>query len=150
MAEQQVATNRRALHDYEILERVEAGLVLMGSEIKSIRQGRVQLREAYARPNKGELWLMNAHIAQYAAAGPLGHEATRPRKLLLRKTQIHHLAREVEEQGLTLVPLRLYLKDGLAKVELALVRGRKRYDKRAAIAKRDAERDMARALRGRR
>ena len=150
MAMQQVAANRKALHDYEVLERVEAGLALMGSEIKSIRQGRVQLREAYARPERGELWLLNAHISQYAPAGPFGHEATRKRKLLLHKTQIRQLARAVEEQGLTLVPLRMYLKDGIAKVELALVRGRKRYDKRAVIAKREAERDVARALRRRR
>jgi SsrA-binding protein len=150
MAVQQVATNKKALHDYEILEEVEAGLALMGSEIKSIRQGRAQLREAYARPEKGEMWLLNAHIAQYAPAGPEGHEATRPRKLLLHKTQIRQLSRAVEEQGLTLVPLRLYLKDGIAKVTLALVRGRKRYDRRAAIAKREAQREVERALRRRR
>ena len=150
MAIQQVAVNRKALHDYEVLERVEAGLALQGSEIKSIRQGRVQLREAYARPEGGELWLLNAHISQYAAAGPFSHEPTRRRKLLLHKTQIRQLSRAVLEQGLTLVPLRLYLKDGIAKVELALARGRKRYDKRAVIARRDAEREMARALRKRR
>ena len=149
MAIQQVAVNKKALHDYEVLERVEAGLALQGSEIKSIRQGRVQVREAYARPEQGELWLLNAHIAQYAPAGQFGHEPTRPRKLLLHKSQIRQLSRAVLEQGLTLVPLRLYLKDGIAKVELALVRGRKHYDKRAAIARRDAEREMARALRKR-
>ncbi|MCH8994418.1 MAG: SsrA-binding protein SmpB [Chloroflexi bacterium] len=149
MAIQQVAVNKKALHDYEVLERVEAGLALQGSEIKSIRQGRVQVREAYARPERGELWLLNAHIAQYAPAGQFGHEPTRPRKLLLHKSQIRQLSRAVLEQGLTLVPLRLYLKDGIAKVELALVRGRKHYDKRAAIARRDAEREMARALRKR-
>jgi SsrA-binding protein len=149
MAIQQVAVNRKALHDYEVLERIEAGLALMGSEIKSIRQGRVNLREAYARPDGKELWLHNAHIAQYAPAGPLGHEPTRTRKLLLHKTQIHQLSRSVMEDGLTLVPLRLYLKDGLAKVELALVRGRKHYDKRAAIAKKEAQREMARALKKR-
>ena len=147
MAVQQVAVNRKALHDYEVLERVEAGLVLQGSEIKSIRQGRVNLGEAYARPDRGELWLLNAHVSQYTPAGPLGHEATRKRKLLLHKTQIRELSRALEEQGLTLVPLRLYLKDGRAKVELALVRGRKRYDKRAVIAERDAQRDIERALR---
>ncbi|OGO51053.1 MAG: SsrA-binding protein [Chloroflexi bacterium RBG_16_68_14] len=150
MAIQQVAVNRKALHDYDVLERVEAGLALQGSEIKSIRQGRVQLREAFARPEGGELWLLNAHIAQYAAAGPFSHEPTRRRKLLLHKSQIRQLSRAVLEQGLTLVPLRLYLKDGIAKVELALARGRKRYDKRAAIARRDAQREMARALRKRR
>lgn len=147
MAFQRVAANRKALHNYEILQHVEAGLVLMGSEIKSIREGRVQIGEAYARPDKGELWLFNAHISPYAPAGPFGHEATRKRKLLLRKSQIHELSRAVEEQGLTLVPLSLYLKDGLAKIDLALVRGKKKYDKRASIAKREAERDMARALR---
>jgi SsrA-binding protein len=147
MAIQQVAANRRALHNYEVVKKIEAGLALMGSEIKSIRQGRVNLTEAYARPEHGELWLLNAHIAQYTAAGPSGHEATRKRKLLLHKTQIRELTRAVEQEGMTLVPLSLYLKDGLAKVELGLVRGRKRYDKRAVIAKRDADRDIARALR---
>ncbi len=150
MAVQQVAVNRKALHNYEVLERVEAGLALLGSEIKSIRQGRVQIVEGYARPDRGELWLMNVHIAQYDAAGQFSHEPTRNRKLLLHKSQIRDLSRAVLEQGLTLVPLRLYLKDGIAKVELALVRGRKHYDKRAAIARRDAEREMARAMRRRR
>ena len=150
VAVQQVAVNRKALHNYEVLERVEAGLALQGSEIKSIRQGRVQIVEGYARPDRGELWLMNVHIAQYDAAGQFSHEPTRNRKLLLHKSQIRDLSRAVLEQGLTLVPLRLYLKDGIAKVELALVRGRKRYDKRAAIARRDAEREMARAMRRRR
>jgi SsrA-binding protein len=150
MAVEQVAVNRRALHEYEVLDRVEAGLALMGSEIKSIRQGRVQLREAYARPERGEFWLLNAHISQYAPAGPSGHEATRKRKLLLHKQQIRELSKAVQEQGLTVVPLRLYLKDGRAKVELGLVRGRKRYDKRAVIARRDAQREMERAMRRRR
>ena len=149
MAIQQVAANRKALYNYEVLKRIEAGLALMGSEIKSIRLGRVNLGEAYARPERGELWLMNAHIAQYAPAGPEGHEPTRKRKLLLHKMQVREFSRAVEEQGLTLVPLSLYLKDGIAKVELALVRGRKRYDKRAAIASRDAQREIARALRRR-
>ncbi len=149
MAVQQVAVNRKALHDYDVLQRVEAGLVLQGSEIKSIRQGRVNLREAFARPEDGELWLLNAHIAQYESAGRFGHEPTRKRKLLLHKSQIREFSRAVEQQGLTIVPLRLYLKDGRAKVELALVRGRKQYDKRAAIAKREATREMERALRRR-
>jgi SsrA-binding protein len=149
MAVKQVALNRKALHDYEVLSRVEAGLALTGSEIKSIRLGRVNLGEAFARPEKDELWLLNAHIAQYAPAGRNGHEPTRSRKLLLHKTQIRDLTRSVEEQGLTLVPLSLYLKNGKAKVELALVRGRKRYDKRVAIAKKEAKREMERALRSR-
>lgn len=149
MAIKQVSLNRKALHDYEVIDREEAGLSLMGSEIKSIRQGRVNIREAYARPENGELWLMNLHIAQYEAAGQFGHEPTRKRKLLLHKSQIREFSRSVLEQGLTLVPLRLYLKDGIAKVELALVRGRKQYDKRAAMAKRDAEREIARAVKRR-
>ncbi len=147
MAVVQVATNKKALHDYEVLKRFEAGLALMGSEIKSIRDNRVQIREAYVRPENSEMWLLNAHIAQYAPAGADGHEPTRSRKLLLHKSQIRELSRAVLEQGLTIVPLRLYLKDGIAKVEIALVRGRKSYDKRAVIAKRDANREIARALR---
>lgn len=149
MAIRQVAANRKALYHYEVLQRLEAGLVLMGSEIKSIRLGRVNLGEAYARPDRGEIWLMNAHIAQYAPAGPEGHEPARKRKLLLHKQQVRELSRAVDEQGLTLVPLSMYLKDGLAKIEIALVRGKKRYDKRASIAKRDAQREIARALRKR-
>lgn len=151
MAEKNVALNRRALHDYEVLDRVEAGMVLTGSEIKAIRLGRVNLREAYARPENGEMWLYNAHIAQYQAGQFTGHEPTRKRKLLLHKKQIRELGQELSKgSGLTLVPLRLYLKDGLAKIELALVRGRKKYDKRQAIAQKEAQRQMERALRARR
>ncbi len=149
MAVKQVAVNKKAWHDYELLKQVEAGLSLLGSEIKSIREGRVQIREAYARPENGEMWLIGAHISQYAPAGTSGHEPTRKRKLLLHKSQIRELSRAVLEQGLTLVPLRLYLKDGIAKVEIGLARGKKRYDKRASIAKRDAERQIARAVRHR-
>lgn len=142
-----VAVNRRASHDYEILERVEAGISLTGSEIKSIRQGKVSLQEAYARPERGEIWLHGAHIAEYGPAAQFGHQPRRPRRLLLHRAQVRHLSREVEARGLTLVPLRMYLKDGLAKVELALGRGRRQYDKREAIAKREANRDIERALR---
>lgn len=143
-----VAVNRRALHDYEILERVEAGIALTGSEIKAVRQGKVSLQEAYARPERGEVWLQGAHIAEYTAASYNGHEPRRPRRLLLHKSQIEELTREVDQHGLTLIPLRLYLnKRGLAKVELAVARGRRQYDKRQAIAKRDADREMQRALR---
>jgi len=149
MAVKQVAVNKKAWHDYEVLKQLEAGLALLGSEIKSIREGRVQIREAYARPEDGEFWLIGAHISQYAPAGNTGHEPTRKRKLLLHKSQIRELSRAILEQGLTVVPLRLYLKDGIAKVEIALVRGKKRHDKRASIAKRDAEREMARAVRHR-
>ncbi len=149
MAVKQVAVNKKARHDYEVLKQVEAGLALLGSEIKSIREGRVQIREAYARPEGGELWLIGAHLSPYAPAGDAGHEPTRKRKLLLHKSQIRELSRAVLEQGLTLVPLRMYLKDGIAKVEIALAKGKKRHDKRATIAKRDAEREMARAVRHR-
>ncbi len=147
MAEKVIAVNRKALHDYHILETVEAGLVLTGTEIKSIRAGRVSLREAFARPDDGELWLLGAHIAQYPAAGRFNHEPTRKRKLLLHKGEMRELSAALEEKGLTLVPLRLYLKKGRAKVELALARGRRSHDKREAIAKREAERQMQRAIR---
>lgn len=149
MAEKLVAFNRKALHDYHVLETVEAGLVLMGSEIKSLREGRVSLREAYARPDDGELWLIGAHIAQYPAAAQFNHEPTRKRKLLLHRSQILELTRSVNEGGLTLVPLRLYLKRGRAKVELALVRGKRMYDKRESIAKREAQRQIERAIKQR-
>lgn len=144
-----VAVNRRAGHDYDIIERIEAGIALTGSEIKSVRAGKVSLQEAYARPEGGEIFLQGAHIAPYQAASHFGHEPRRPRRLLLHRAQIRDLARQVEQKGLTLVPLRLYLKDGLAKVELALARGRRQYDKRAAIARREAQREMQRALRNR-
>jgi SsrA-binding protein len=149
MAEKTITVNRKAQHDYHILERLEAGIALTGTEIKAIRDGRANLRDAYARPERGEMWLVGAHIGPYAAAGPFNHEPGRRRKLLLHRKQILELAREVEEKGLTLVPLRLYFKSGRAKVELALARGRRRYDRRQAIARREAEREMRRALRRR-
>jgi SsrA-binding protein len=149
VAEKTITVNRKAQHDYHILERVEAGIVLTGTEIKAIRDGRVNLRDAYARPERGEMWLVGSHIGPYAAAGRFNHEPGRRRKLLLHRKQILELAREVEEKGLTLVPLRLYLKSGRAKVELALARGRRQYDRRQAIARREAEREMRRALRHR-
>lgn len=148
MAEiKQIATNRKAFHDYEIMERVEAGISLLGTEIKSMRSGGAHIREAYARPLNGEIWLYGAHIAAYSAASINNHEPTRPRRLLLHKQQIRDWTSEIAERGLTVVPLSLYLKDGTAKVELGLVRGRKQYDKRQAIAKRDADRDIQRAMR---
>jgi SsrA-binding protein len=149
-AHKDVAVNRRALHDYEILERIEAGIALTGSEIKSVRAGKVSLQEAYARPERGQVFLQGAHIAEYGPASYNGHEPRRPRRLLLHKPQIRELEREVEAKGLTLIPLRMYLnKRGIAKVELAIARGRRQYDKRQAIAKRDAAREMERALRQR-
>ncbi len=147
MAEKVIAVNRKALHDYHILETVEAGLVLTGTEIKSIRAGRVSLREAFARPDDDELWLHAAHIAQYPAAGRFNHEPTRKRKLLLHRSELLELTSALQEKGLTVVPLRLYLKNGRAKVELALARGKRAHDKREAIAKREAERQMQRAIR---
>jgi SsrA-binding protein len=128
---------------------VEAGLSLLGTEIKSIRQGRVSIREAYVRPDDGEMWLVGAHVAHYPPAASTNHEPTRRRRLLLHRKEIAELARAVDSEGVTLVPLRLYLRNGRAKLEIALARGKKRYDKWAAIAKRDAERQMQRAVRRR-
>ncbi len=141
-----VATNRKARHEYHILETVEAGLALTGSEIKSVRAGRVSLADAYVRPDGNELWLLNAHIARYNAAAMLGHEPTRPRKLLLHRKEIDSLAGAVAQRGLTLVPLRLYIKDHLAKLEVALARGKKLYDKREAIMRRETERALRRTV----
>ncbi len=143
-----VATNRKAYHDYAIEDTLEAGLVLVGSEIKSIRAGRVNLRDSYAViDGDGEVWLRNAHIAPYDPASHFGHEPRRPRKLLLHKRQIARLESRVQEKGYTLVALRMYLRNNRAKVELALARGKRQYDKRAAIAKREDERRVQRALR---
>jgi len=142
-----VATNRKAYHDYYIQDSQEAGIALTGSEIKSIRAGRVNLSDAYIRPEGRELWLLNAHIARYEASSYLSHEPTRPRKLLLHRKQIDNLTSKVAEKGLTLLPLRLYIKGSIAKVEVALAKGKKLYDKRDSIARRDAERDIGRAMR---
>ena len=150
MAEiKQIAANRKAFHDNEILERLEAGISLTGTEIKSIRAGGANIREAHARPLEGEMWLYGAHIAVYAAGSHQNHEPTRPRRLLMHKAQIREWVRAIAERGLTVIPLSIYLKDGKAKVELGLVRGRKAYDKRQALAKREADRDIQRALRER-
>lgn len=146
MAIRTVATNRKAYHDYYVQDSHEAGIVLTGSEIKSVRAGRVNLRDAYVRPEGKGLWLLNAHIARYEASSYLSHEPTRPRKLLLHRKQIDTLTSKVVEKGLTLVPLRLYIKDSLAKVEIALAKGKKLYDKRESITRRDLERDIDRAM----
>jgi SsrA-binding protein len=148
--EQVIAVNRRAFHDYDIDDRIEAGLVLTGTEIKSVRAGHVVLREAYARIEHGEAWLWNAHIAPYEQGNRYNHEPTRTRKLLLHRREIAGLAGRVRMRGYTLVPLRLYLRHNRAKVELGLARGKKSFDKREAIAERDARRDVERALRERR
>jgi SsrA-binding protein len=145
-----VVVNRRARHDYDVLETYECGIVLTGSEVKSLRQGRMQLREAYARVDDGEVWLVGSHIAPYDQAHGFGaHEPDRSRKLLLHRRQIDELMGRVQQQSLTLVPMSVYFHNGLAKVELALAKGRRLYDKRRAIAERDANRDAARALAGR-
>ena len=144
-----VATNRKARRDYELEDRYEAGLVLTGSEIKSIRAGRINLGDGYVLPQDGELWMVNVHIAPYEASGRRGHEPRRPRKLLLHRRQIDRLISRVQERGWTIVPTSVYLKDGRAKAEIALARGKRKYDKRQAIAKRDSEREIRRALKDR-
>ncbi len=147
MAEKNVAVNRKAYHDYAIQEKFEAGIALQGSEIKSVREGRVSLREGYVAIRNGEAWLVNVHIAPYEMAGYAQHESRRDRKLLLHHKEIRELSQAVQAKGLTIVPLRMYLRDNRAKVEIALARGKKLYDKRAALAEREAERSMARATR---
>lgn len=144
-----VSVNRRASHDYFIDDRFEAGLVLTGTEIKSIREGRVNLREGYARIVGGEAWLTNVHIAPYEAGNRYNHEPLRERKLLLHREQISELVGQSRQRGYTIVPLQLYLKHGRAKVELGLARGKREFDKRESIAKREAQRDIERGLRDR-
>ena len=141
-----IAANRRALHDYDILERYEAGLALTGTEIKSVRAGRVDLRDAYARPEHGELWLVNAYIAPYEAASIFNHDPRRPRKLLLHRDQVNNLIGAVSQKGLTIVALRLYIKKHYAKVELGLARGKRQYDKRRAIIERELDMAARRAV----
>ena len=145
-----VVTNRKAFHNYHIGEKVEAGIALTGTEIKSVRMGRISLGDAYVSPEKGELWLQNAHIARYDAGSYMSHEPLRARKLLLHRKEIDRLISQLAEKGFTLVPLRVYIKDSLAKVEIALAKGKKLYDKREAIARHDAEREMERAIKRRR
>ena len=142
-----ITVNRRAFYDYEVLERLEAGLALTGTEIKSIRAGRVNIRPAYVRPQEGELWLVNAHIAPYQDGTIYNHEPLRPRKLLLHKSQVLDLAASVDQKGLTIVPLRIYIKRHVAKVELGLVRGKRQYDKRRTIMEREQDREAQRAMR---
>jgi SsrA-binding protein len=143
---QTIATNRKAHHEYHIMETIEAGIVLTGSEIKSIRAGNVSMSDAYVRPEHGGFWLYNAYVARYNAASYLGHEPTRPRKLLLHRKQIRGLASQIKEKGFTLVPLRLYIKDSYAKLEIAVARGKKLYDKRDAINKRENARNLDRVM----
>jgi SsrA-binding protein len=149
MAEKVIATNRKARHEYHLFDQYEAGLVLRGSEIKSIRAGQISIKEAYVQVNEDEAWLIDAHIAPYDQASIYNHEPRRPRKLLLHKRQIRDLYDDVRQKGVTIIPLRVYLRDGLAKVEIAVAKGKKLYDKRQTIAKRDAQREIERQLRRR-
>ena len=144
MPDQTVAVNRRARHDYAIDDTIEAGLVLTGTEIKSIRAGRANLAEAYARIERGEAWLIGAHIAPYEQGNRNNHEPTRTRKLLLHRDQIAELVGKTQAKGFTLVPLRLYIRDGLAKLEIGIARGKKAHDKRRTIAERDMRRELER------
>ncbi|MCY4439330.1 MAG: SsrA-binding protein SmpB [Deltaproteobacteria bacterium] len=145
-----VTVNRRARREYFIDESFEAGLVLLGSEVKSLRDGRANLADSYARVDKGQVFLVNSHISAYPAANMFNHEPTRPRKLLLHKREISRLTGKVKERGLTLIPLKLYFKDGRAKVELGLARGKKLYDKRATVKEKMVRREMERSMKSRR
>jgi len=139
-----ITTNEKAYHDYHIQETLEAGIVLVGTEVKSLREGRCNLKDSYARIKDGEVWLLGMHISPYRNAGYGNHDPERPRKLLLHKDEIVKLWRKVQEKGVTLIPLKVYFKKGLVKVELGVATGKRKYDKREAIAKREQEREMKR------
>ena len=141
-----VARNRKARHDYHILNTMEAGIVLKGTEVKSLRQGKANIKDSYARIAGREIKLYELHISPYQNKGYAGHNPTRPRKLLLHKREIRRLEGKVEEKGLTLIPLQIYFKNGIAKVELALAKGKKAYDKRDKISKRDTDKDISKIL----
>ncbi len=141
-----ITTNRKARHDYFIVETIEAGIVLRGTEVKSLRLGRANLKDSHAVVLRGELWLLHTHISPYDHGNIYNHDPVRPRKLLLHKREIKRLIGKVEEKGMTLIPLRMYFKRGVAKVELGLVRGKRLYDKRRDITKRDSDREMQREL----
>jgi SsrA-binding protein len=147
--EKLIADNRRARHDYHLLERIEAGLVLTGTEVKSLRDGRASLQQAYADVRGGEAWLVGAHISVYDQGNIANHDPDRDRKLLLHKKELASLTGKVAQRGLTLVPTKLYFKDGRVKVELALARGKDQRDKRRDVAERDAKRQIERALKSR-
>lgn len=147
--EQVVCVNRQARHNYFIEETYEAGLVLLGSEVKSLREGKANLKDSHARIQKGEAFLVNAHVSPYSGANQFNHDPKRTRKLLLHRREIERLTGKTKERGFTLVPLRLYFKDGRAKVELALARGKKLYDKRETLRRKVAEREVERSLKSR-
>ncbi len=144
-----IATNRKARHEYHIEDTIEAGIVLQGTEVKSLREGKVNLQDAYATIRDGEVWLLNMHISPYRHGTRYNHEPLRPRKLLLHRREIRRLAKAVERRGYTLVPLKIYFKNGKAKVELGIARGKKLYDRRADIAEREAKRRLERVMKGR-
>jgi SsrA-binding protein len=150
MSDKLISDNRRARHDYHLLERYEAGLVLTGTEVKSLRQGRVTLGNAYADVRGGELWLIGSHIDEYDQGNIANHEPDRDRKLLMKRGEIDSIYGKVREKGLTLVPTRLYFKNGRVKLEIALARGKEQRDKRRDLVKRDQQREMERALKSRR
>ncbi|MFP3975686.1 MAG: SsrA-binding protein SmpB [Chloroflexota bacterium] len=150
MENRTITVNRKAYHDYIIEDSIEAGLALKGTEVKSVREGKINIRDAYAKPRDGELWLVNAHISPYQGGNRYNHHPTRDRKLLLHKREIIKLASEVSQKGLTLVPLSVYFKNKHAKVELGLVRGRKVYDKRRAIIEREERREAEKAMKSHR
>ena len=145
-AQKIIADNRKALHDYHIIDEWEAGVVLLGTEVKAIREGRVNLRDSYARLDKGEVWLSNVHISPYSHTGYARHDERRQRKLLLHRHEIQKLTGRVAEKGLTLVPLRMYLKKGRVKVALALVKGKQAHDKRETIRRREIDREPRAAV----
>jgi SsrA-binding protein len=145
-AELMVAQNRAASYNYHILEKHEAGMVLLGTEVKSLREGKANVRDAYAVIRAGALWLLNCHISEYLPGGPFNHKPLRPRKLLLRSEQIEKLDRKTDQKGLTLVPLRIYFRDGLAKCEIALAQGKKKWDRRQTEKDKEARKEVGEAM----
>jgi SsrA-binding protein len=139
-----ITTNRKARHDYEIIDTIETGIVLLGTEVKAAREGRINLTDAYARIKEGELWLIGMHISAYSKSDMENHDPLRDRKLLVHRLQLKRLNRQVEEKGVTLIPLKIYFNRHLVKVQLGLARGKRKYDKRASIAERDQKRDLER------
>ena len=149
-AQRLIADNRKARHDYHILETYEAGIALLGTEVKAIREGRVNLRDSYARTEGGEVWMMNVHISPYSHRGYADHEPLRRRKLLLHRSEIRKLIGKTVEKGMTLVPTRLYFKDGRVKVSISIAKGKKDYDKRETIRRREVDRETRAAVKSRR
>lgn len=144
--ERTVAQNRAASYNYHLLEKYEAGMVLLGTEVKALREGKANLREAYATVRPNGVWLLNCHIAEYLPGGPFNHEPLRPRKLLLKHSEIAKLAGKTQQKGLTLVPLRIYFRDGIAKCEIAVARGRKQHDRRQVEREKEARREASEAI----